>query len=117
LSLPAVRKTIIQARLRAMIVVARIKKGWQVINVIEMKIPHKERELVLMMKSGLMNEEALEKELYNLEELFQYTESPEMFCITHELVSRNRVTRKKNPLLISFYKRELKPFHFLIGRN
>ena len=48
------------------------KKGmvWLLSCVIEMKTPNRERELVLLLKTALMSEKALEKELISLETSF-----------------------------------------------
>lgn len=78
---------------------------------------NKNREIVLLSKTGKLNERALEKELNSLDTLLQFTESPAIFCKTHELVDRIRITRKEAKLINSFYKTELKPFRFLICRN
>jgi hypothetical protein len=64
-----------------------------------------------------MSEKALEKELISLEGLFLYAESQTAFCQTHELVTRNRITSKKEKLNIIFYSHHLKPFWFLINKN
>ena len=82
-----------------------------------MKTPNRERELVLLSKTALMNEKALEKELISLEQLFLYAESENAFCQTHELVQRNRITSKKSRLTIIFYTHQLKPFWFLVNKN
>lgn len=82
-----------------------------------MKTPNRERELVLLLKTALMSEKALEKELISLEQLFLYAESEIAFCQTHELVQRNRITSKKSRLINIFYSQQLKPFWFLINRN
>lgn len=82
-----------------------------------MKIPNRERELVLLLKTAFMSEKALEKELVNLEELFQYAESEAAFCKTHELVQRNGISSKKTKLTTIFYTRQLKPFWFLLNKN
>lgn len=82
-----------------------------------MKTPNRERELVLLSKTALMSEKALEKELISLEALFLYAESVTAFCQTHELVTRNRVTSKKERLKIIYYSHQLKPFWFLLNKN
>jgi len=82
-----------------------------------MKTPNRERELVLLSKTALMSEKALEKELINLEQLFLYAESDSAFCQTHELVQRNRITSKKARLTQIFYRHHLKPFWFLVNKN
>jgi len=68
-----------------------------------MKTPNRERELVLLLKSAFMSEQALEKELFNLEELFKFAESEKIFSSTHELVQRNGITNKKT-ILSKIYK-------------
>ena len=82
-----------------------------------MKTPNSERELVLLLKKAFLNEQALEKELTNLEELFQFTESEKIFCRTHELAQRNGITRRKISMSKIYAKKELKPFCFLICIN
>ena len=82
-----------------------------------MKTPNKERELVLLSKTALMSEKALEKELINLEHLFLYAESETAFCQTHQLVLRNRITSDKAKLRNLYYDHQLKPFSFLVNKN
>ena len=82
-----------------------------------MKTPNRERELVLLSKTALMSEKALEKELICLEELFQYAESAAAFCQTHELVQRNKITSKKARLINIYYDHQLRPFWFLVNKN
>ena len=82
-----------------------------------MKTPNRERELVLLSKTALMSEKALEKELISLEQLFLYAESVTAFCQTHELVQRNGITSKKARLINIFYSHQLKPFWFLMNKN
>ena len=82
-----------------------------------MKTPNRERELVLLLKTAFMSEAALEKELVNLEELFQFAECEKVFCLTHELVLRNKITSKSKKLIPVFRNHDLKPFWFLINRN
>ncbi|HET9744893.1 MAG TPA: hypothetical protein VFP97_04210 [Chitinophagaceae bacterium] len=82
-----------------------------------MKTPNRERELVLLSKTALMSEKALERELISLENLFLYAESEFAFCQTHELVTRNRITSRKEKLKIIYYNHLLKPFWFLMNKN
>ena len=82
-----------------------------------MKTPNRERELVLLSKTALMSEKALERELISLEALFLYAESEIAFCQTHELITRNRITSKKERLKIIYYNHQLKPFWFLMNKN
>jgi hypothetical protein len=82
-----------------------------------MKTPNRERELVLLSKTALMSEKALEKELINLEQLFLYAESAAAFCQTHELVLRNGITSKRSNLTNVYHAHQLKPFWFLVNKN
>ena len=82
-----------------------------------MKTPNRERELVLLSKTAMLSEKALEKELLNLESLFQYAESESAFYTTHELVARNRITSKRSKLKEVFKTPNLKPFWFLVNIN
>ncbi|HKC37824.1 MAG TPA: hypothetical protein VKB95_17225 [Chitinophagaceae bacterium] len=82
-----------------------------------MKTPNRERELVLLLKTALMSEKALEKELISLEHLFLYAESGTAFCQTHELVLRNRITSQRSKLINVYYDHQLKPFWFLVNKN
>ena len=94
------------------------KREWLVINcVIEMKTPNRERELVLLSKTALMSEKALEKELISLEHLFLYAESETAFCQTHELALRNGITSQKAKLINVYRDHQLKPFWFLVNKN
>lgn len=88
-----------------------------IICVIEMKTPNRERELVLLSKTALMSEKALEKELISLEHIFLYAESDAAFCQTHELVLRNDITSKRSKLINVYRHHELKPFWFLVNKN
>lgn len=82
-----------------------------------MKTPKRERELVLLLNTGLMSERALEKELISLEEILKESESANVFCQTHEIVRRNRITRSSAILKAAMQRSELKAFHFLICVN
>lgn len=75
------------------------------------------REIVMLFKTGELSEQALERELGHLEFILQCVESPEIFCKTHELVTRNHITQKASKITNVYYKTELKPFWFLIGKN
>ena len=82
-----------------------------------MRTPNRERELVLLLKTALMSEKALEKELISLEHLFLYAESESAFCQTHELVLRNSITSKRSKLIKVYNEHQLKPFWFLVNKS
>jgi len=64
-----------------------------------------------------MTNEELEKEVACLNRILVFAESDENFCIAHELVDRNRITRKSKKILKAILKPELDPFRFLINKN
>jgi hypothetical protein len=109
------RKTIIVEKPKALIAAVLIKKVWWAIKPKQMKHPN--REIVLLLKTGKMSDEALGKELDKLEIVLFQTESTSVFCKTHELVDRNRITRKEAKLINCYYQKELKPFRFLVCKN
>lgn len=80
-------------------------------------MPKREREIVLLSKTSLLSEEALEKELCDLDVILRQTESSELFAKNHELVRRNYISRNTELLKSIFYRHKLKSFWFLIGKN
>ena len=68
--------------------------------------------LVLFNKKIIAN---LEADCLN--QILVFTESPEQFCIAHELVDRNQITSKKRRILKVSEHSQLKAFRFLINKN
>jgi hypothetical protein len=52
-----------------------------------------------------------------LNELLAHVEGPEEFCLAHELVNRNFITRKREKILNESRHFHLRPFRFLINKN
>jgi hypothetical protein len=52
-----------------------------------------------------------------LNQILLYTESPEQFCIVHELVDRNRITSNRKKIWKESQQVELRVFRFLINKN
>jgi hypothetical protein len=75
------------------------------------------RELMVVVKQGLFNQYAIEKEMERLDRILDIAESPRNFCKAHELADRNRITQKHEKILNATRCAELKPFRFLIGKN
>ena len=75
------------------------------------------REILVVVKYDFVSQAALEKEMEWLNEILITAETPQHFCITHELVNRNRITQNKRKILNAVKHSELKPFRFLIGKN
>jgi hypothetical protein len=68
--------------------------------------------LVLQEKAAVTAEE-----LNRLHTILQQVETPENFCIVHELVDRNRISRRPKKILKETRFYFLRPFRFLINKN
>ena len=75
------------------------------------------RDLLLLYKEEVYNDDLLQKEVECLHEILMRVECNEIFCHSHELVKRNRITQKARSILNACLWPELKPFHFLINKN
>jgi hypothetical protein len=80
-----------------------------------MKMPN--RDLLVLLKSEFMSQQAIEHEVECLNDMLRRSESDEQFCIAHELVDRNRITSKPTKILRAIRYTELKQFRFLINKN
>ena len=76
-----------------------------------------DRDLLVLLKSEFMNDQAIEREVNYLNKILLYTESPAQFCNAHELVLRNRITSNPKKILNACQQTELKAFYFLINKN
>jgi hypothetical protein len=77
----------------------------------------KNRNLLVVLKSGFMSEEAIEQQVDSINNILYQVESAELFCTAHELVDRNRITSNPNKLLRESSYRNLRTFRFLINKN
>ncbi|HEX7906380.1 MAG TPA: hypothetical protein VF487_21045 [Chitinophagaceae bacterium] len=75
------------------------------------------RDILVVVKNQFISDDAIEQEVEYLNEILRNTESPEQFCIAHELVDRNRITRKEKKMLKEANYFHLRPFRFLINKN
>ena len=75
------------------------------------------RELLVLYKEELIDESLLQHEVDNLNQILVHTEKFETFCKAHELINRNRITRKASAISKAVQDIPLKPFQFLINRN
>ncbi len=80
-----------------------------------MKMPN--RDLLVLLKSEFMSQQAIEQEVECLNDMLRRTESDDQFCIAHELVDRNRITSRPKKILKAIRFTELKQFRFLINKN
>ncbi|HYO21562.1 MAG TPA: hypothetical protein VER36_04085 [Flavisolibacter sp.] len=75
------------------------------------------RDLLLLYKEEVYNDDLLQKEVECLHEILMRVESNDVFCQAHELVTRYKITRKARLITAAISWPELKPFHFLINKN
>jgi hypothetical protein len=80
-----------------------------------MKMPN--RDLLVLLKSEFMSQQAIEHEVECLNDMLRCTESDDQFCIAHELVDRNHITSNPKKILRAIRFTELKQFRFLITKN
>ena len=76
-----------------------------------------DRNLLVVIKSEFMSEQAIEQEVDCINAILMGVESSEQFCMVHELVNRNRITSKKEKILRESRYIRLRPFKFLINKN
>lgn len=75
------------------------------------------RDLLLLYKAEVYNDDLLQKEVECLHEILMRVERNDVFCRSHELANRNRITQKSKAILAAIAWPELKAFHFLISKN
>ena len=80
-----------------------------------MKTPN--RDLLVLLKNEFASQRAIEQEVECINHILIQAESPQQFCIAHELVARNRITSNPRKILQAVRFSELKPFRFLINKN
>ena len=76
-----------------------------------------DRDLLVLYKADVYNEDLLQREVENLHQILLRVERSDIFCLSHELVTRNRITQKAKAILRATRHLKLKPFRFLINRN
>ena len=76
-----------------------------------------DRDLLVLYKADVYNEDLLQREVEVLHQILLNVERSDRFCLTHELVIRNRITSKVNIILKATRHIRLKPFEFLISKN
>jgi hypothetical protein len=75
------------------------------------------RDILVVVRNQSISDDAIERELQNLDRVLLRAETIERFCISHELVDRNRITNKRSRLLKETRFQTLRPFRFLINKN
>ena len=80
-----------------------------------MKTPN--RDLLVLLRNEFASQRAIEHEVECLNDILVQAESPQRFCIAHELVTRSRITSRPKKILQAIRFAELRPFFFLINKN
>ena len=76
-----------------------------------------DRDLLVLYKADVYNDDLLQHEVECLHQILLQVERNDIFCMAHELVTRNRITVKARLILQAISHIKLKPFHFLINKN
>lgn len=75
------------------------------------------RDILVVVRNQFVSDDAIEHELECLNAILRKTETSDNFCTAHELVNRNRITRKRYRILRESRYFRLRPFRFLINKN
>ena len=77
------------------------------------------RDLLVLTKKEILNQEELEHEIELLNDLFYLVESSEAFCLANEVIDINRykVIRKLHKVRQILQEQKLKPFVFISNKN
>jgi len=77
------------------------------------------RNLLVLTKKELMNQQELEHEIELLNDLFYLVESSDALCIANEVIdiNRNKVIRKLHHVKRILKEPKLKPFVFISNKN
>jgi hypothetical protein len=76
-----------------------------------------DRDLLVLYKADIYNEDLLQREVENLHQILLRVERSDVFCLAHELVTRNKITSRVKAILKATRNLRLKPFQFLINKN
>jgi hypothetical protein len=86
-----------------------------ILNLATMK--NYDRDLLVLYKADVYNEDLLQREVENLHQILLKVERIDVFCLAHELVTRNKITSKVKAILKATRNIRLRPFQFLINKN
>jgi hypothetical protein len=76
-----------------------------------------DRDLLVLYKTDVYNEDLLQHEVECLHKILLQVERNDVFCLAHQLVTRNKITNKVTSILKAISHIKLKSFHFLINKN
>ena len=78
---------------------------------------HYDRDLLVLYKADVYNEDLLQREVENLHQILVRVEQSDIFCCAHELVTRSKITQKARAILKATRHIRLMPFQFLVNKN
>ena len=78
---------------------------------------NRNRDLLVLLRTASITHEAFEKHVDCLHDVLVQVENNQVFCITHELVARNKITSRPKSIMKAVAHLELRPFYFLINKN
>jgi hypothetical protein len=76
-----------------------------------------DRDLLVLYKADVYNDDLLQREVENLHQILLKVERSDIFCLSHELATRSKITQKARTILRATRYLTLKPFRFLINKN
>ena len=76
-----------------------------------------DHEILILARHHSLPEWAIEREMERVNEILVVIETPDNFCLAHELINRNYITQSKKKILKTIRYQELKAFRFLVGKN
>lgn len=76
-----------------------------------------DRDLLVLYRSEGLDDDLLQREVEGLHRILLQVERSEVFCIAHELATRNKITSRARTILKAIRYVHLKPFHFLLNKN
>lgn len=91
------------------------QRNVRLLNLISMNSTN--RDLLVLLNDHSVSDESIEQQVESLHLIIGNAESSEQFCIAHELMMRNTISRKAKKILNAIAEPELKPFWFLIAKN
>ena len=75
-----------------------------------------DRDLLVLVRTKTENQ-SLDEAVESLNNILLQVECTNVFCRSHELVMRNKITSRAKKILKAIASDELKPFYFLINKN
>ena len=76
-----------------------------------------DRDLLVLYKADVYNEDLLQKEVENLHQILLRVERNDIFCSVHELVTRNKITQKARSIIRATRHFRLNHLRFIINKN